>query len=51
MPAQADEDAALSEDLAERFLTMMLKRLRDKQPAARCQALTTAEALSSEGTR
>lgn len=49
MPAQADEEAALSEDLAERFLKTMLERLRDKQPAVRCQAALALARLADPG--
>ena len=46
---QADEEAALSEDLAETFLEMMLERLRDKQPAIRCQASLALGRLAAPG--
>ena len=48
-PFQADEEAALSEDLAETFLEMMLERLRDKQPAIRCQAALALGRLADPG--
>jgi hypothetical protein len=49
MHAQADEEAALSDDLAERFLQTMLARLRDKQPAIRCQAALALARLADPG--
>ena len=49
MHLQADEEAALSEDLAETFLEMMLERLRDKQPAIRGQAALALGRLADPG--
>ena len=49
MHLQADEEEALSEDLAETFLEMMLERLRDKQPAIRCQAALALGRLADPG--
>lgn len=49
MAAQADEEAALSEELAEGYTQMMLERLRDKQPAVRCQAALALARLADPG--
>ncbi|CAL8469060.1 g8601 [Coccomyxa elongata] len=46
---QADEEAALSEDLADSLLETMLARLRDKQPAIRCQAALALARLADPG--
>jgi hypothetical protein len=46
---QADEEAALSEELAEGYMQMMLERLRDKQPAVRCQAALALARLADPG--
>lgn len=46
---QADEEAALSEDLAGSLLAAMLARLRDKQPAIRCQAALALARLADPG--
>ncbi len=46
---QADEEAALSDDVAESVLQTMLKRLRDKQPAIRCQAALALARLADPG--
>ncbi|EIE21059.1 hypothetical protein COCSUDRAFT_43416 [Coccomyxa subellipsoidea C-169] len=45
----ADEEAALSEDLADSLLATMLARLRDKQPAIRCQAALALARLADPG--
>ncbi len=47
--AQADEEAALSEELAEGYMQMMLERLRDKQPGVRCQAALALARLADPG--
>ena len=47
--SQADEEAALSEELAERYGQMMLERLRDKQPGVRCQAALALARLADPG--
>lgn len=44
---QVHKEATLPEDLAERFLAIMLERLRKKQHAVRCQAAVIAEARTN----
>lgn len=46
---QADEEAALSDDVAESLLQTMLQRLRDTQPAVRCQAALALARLADPG--
>ena len=47
--AQADDGAELSEDVANALASAMLARLRDRQPAVRCQAVLALARLADPG--